>query len=100
MRMERTRAAIAAYDEFDAALDFEGMDQKAVLAGFAKLDALGEAVGVAFGLDTADVNSMDTCKCYVRPGPKVPAVGAELSFVRRAVERSFRISSGKDVGNA
>jgi hypothetical protein len=47
----------------------------------------GEAVGIAFGLDTADRNSMDTCKSGIRPGNKIPAPGCELSFVRKAVAK-------------
>ena len=75
--LSRTRAAIVAYDEFDNKAVFEGMDQDEVLAWFKKLEGLGEAVGIAFGLDTADRNSMDTCKRCVRPG----------QFVREAVAR-------------
>ena len=75
--LSRTRAALAAYDEFDNKAVFEGMDQDEVLAWFKKLEGLGEAVGIAFGLDTADRNSMDTCKRCVRPG----------QFVREAVAR-------------
>jgi hypothetical protein len=84
--LSRTKAAIEAYDAFDSTFNMDGMSQDEVLAGFAKLESLGEAVGVAFGLDTADRNSMSAAKA-IRPGHKVPAVGAELSFVRRMVAK-------------
>jgi len=82
----RTKAAIEAYDEFDVGFDEKG-SQAEVLAQFAELERLGAAVGIAFGLDTADRNSMDTCKGCIRPGPREPAPGADLSFVRKAVAR-------------
>lgn len=83
--LSRTAAAIEEYDRFDAAFNTDGMSQDEVLAQFAKLESFGEAVGIAFGLDTADRNSMDTCKGCIRPGFKVPGPGQELSFVRRMV---------------
>lgn len=33
------------------------------------VEKAAEGVGIAFGKDTSDRNSMDTCKAYVRPGP-------------------------------
>ena|SRR5271157_1535205 len=50
-----------------------------------KLEILAQAVGHAYGLDTADRNDMDTCEGHIRPGPAVPGPGFELSFVRRMV---------------
>lgn len=50
-----------------------------------ELDRLGEAVGLAFGQDTADRNNVDDCAGLVRPGPKTPPAGARPSFVRRMV---------------
>jgi hypothetical protein len=50
-------------------------------------EADGEAVGIAFGLDTADRNSFETCKACVRPGKKHPAHPDDLSFVRRMVKK-------------
>lgn len=83
--LSRTAAAIEAYDAYDAAFQPERMTNDAALAGFAKLDALAEAVGLAFGLDTADRNSVETCRQCIRPGHKVPGPGCERSFVRRMV---------------
>jgi hypothetical protein len=48
-------------------------------------ERLGEAVGIAFGLDTADRNSLETCRGCIRPGHRIPGPGEELSFVRRMV---------------
>jgi hypothetical protein len=84
--LSRTAAAIEAYDAFDAT--FEMMkSNESVLAWFAKQEELGQAVGLAFGLDTADRNNPDTCRQVVRPGPKVPSPGFEKSFVRALVEQ-------------
>lgn len=47
------------------------------------LELLRQSVGVAYGLDTQDRNNIQTCIETIRPGPKEPAVGQELSFVRR-----------------
>lgn len=52
--------------------------------------SLAEAVGVAYGLDTADRNDPETCRATVRPGAREPLGGdADLSFVRQMV-RTFR----------
>ena len=83
--LSRTEAAIKAYDEFNESFCTDGLTNDEVLAEFAKLETLGEAVGFAFGLDTADRNSLDTCKACIRPGHKIPGPGCELSFVRRMV---------------
>jgi hypothetical protein len=80
--LARTVKALEEYDVFDK--EFCAMDRDDdLVAALEKLDRLGEAVGIAFGLDTADRNSMDTCKNHIRPGPATPAPGCELSFVRR-----------------
>ncbi len=70
--MSRTQAAIDAYDakwgdEYDPY----------------QLCPLAKAVGVAFGLDTADRNNKADCARLIRPGPRAPQPGCELSFVRR-----------------
>jgi hypothetical protein len=39
----------------------------------------------AFAKDTAEFNDPETCM-LLRPGPKVPAPGAELSFMRQMVK--------------
>lgn len=85
--LARTSAAIEAYDMFDASLNFDGMTQEQVQAGFAELERLGQAVGEAFGLDTADRNSVNTCREVIRPGHKIPGPGCELSYVRRMVNK-------------
>ena len=88
--LSRTAAAIIAYDAFDATYDnATHMTCDEAIAWFDELEQLGEAVGIAFGLDTADRNSMDTCKACVRPGPKVPAPGFATSFVRRMVAKVY-----------
>lgn len=86
----RTAEAIAVFDAHDATFDKflaspEGQTNKGVKTWFAKSEELAEAVGIAYGHDTADVNSMDHCRSTVRPGPRVPQPGAELSHVRKAV---------------
>jgi hypothetical protein len=53
-----------------------------------KTDALAEAVGIAYGLDTADRNDPETCRTCIRPGlPNPPGGDADLSFVRRMVRQ-------------
>lgn len=85
--LTRTAAAILAYDKFDEELNFSNMNNDEALAAFAELDRLGEAVGEAFGLDTADRNSVETCKQSIRPGHKAPAAGFPESFVRKTVRK-------------
>jgi hypothetical protein len=86
--LSRTAAAIEAYDAFDATYDaLTPLNNETVLAWFAKLEEMGKAVGHAFGLDTADRNSLSTCEGCIRPGHKVPGPGCELSFVRRMVAK-------------
>ena len=54
--------------------------------------SLARAVGVAFGLDTADRNDPATCAAVIRPGlPDPPGGDVDLSFVRRCV-RAWRRS--------
>ena len=83
----RTITAIAEYDAFVEQPWPEHVNQAEAEALFAKEAQLGEDVGIAFGHDTADINSMDTCRGYVRPGYKNPVGGeANLSFVRKTVQ--------------
>ena len=84
--LSRTKAAIEAYDTFDAAATMSG-SQDEVLAELAELERLGKEVGRAFGLDTADRNNVRDCEMYIRPGNKTPPAGFQLSFVRRMVAR-------------
>ncbi len=72
--LSRTVAAINAYDEHWG----DEYDP-------AQADDLAQAVGVAFGLDTADRNNRSDCARLVRPGPRTPQPGADPSFVRRMV---------------
>lgn len=93
LSLTRTIAALAEYDAHYATGNCHpGMSNADCLVWEAKEQSLGMAVGVAFGHDTADRNSMDTCRACVRPGPPVAGPGSELSFVRRMVAKS----QGKD----
>lgn len=84
-----TRVAIEAYDAFDATFEtaLDEADQEKVTAWFKEQDRLGEAVGVAFGVETSDINSVETCRGCIRPGHKIPGPGCEESFVRKAVRK-------------
>lgn len=88
--LTRTAAALAEYDRREDAL-LEAMREARtnaeVLEAESDLEALGLAVGVAFGEDTREFNNPVTCAKCVRPGPRVPAIGQELSFVRRMVAK-------------
>ena len=85
----RTSAAIAAYDIVDAGVAevFDELTPELAVEALALLDEAGEAVGRAFGEDTRDRNSPETCAGVVRPGPAVPPPGGKLSFVRRMVNQ-------------
>lgn len=96
--LTHTRAAVAEFDRLEPALwaqiDVRETTNAEAEALLARIEALGEAVGVAFGLDTSDRNNPETCRQCVRPGPAVPSPGAELSFVRRMLllEESSRVA--------
>ena len=86
LNLARTSAALAAYDSVDGEVTtyLDGhVTGEGVLRIFKELELAGEAVGVAFGEDTSDRNSMETCRGCVRPA--VPSPGMGLSFVRRMV---------------
>lgn len=83
--MSRTIKALAEYDALVDDLEAYPVPDEHFVDAVVRLEALGEAVGVAFGLDTADRNNLETCRQCVRPGPKNPSPGSELSFVRRMV---------------
>ncbi len=73
LNLDRTRAAIAAYDAKWG--DNYDPSQGCPLA---------VAVGEAFGLDTADRNDPATCKALIRPSSRTPRPGeTDVSFVRR-----------------
>lgn len=90
--LSRTRDAIAAYDVADARFRDSALwansgpsigEASRLLA---ELETLAEAVGAAYGEDTKDINSPETCRQCVRPGPLVPPLGeTRPSFVRRMV---------------
>jgi hypothetical protein len=86
--LARTRKAIAAYDEADErfnATQIETLKVGEAFALFDELERLGEAVGIAYGEDTQDRNSPETCRQCIRPGRLVPGPGCTESFVRRMV---------------
>lgn len=85
--LSRTRDAIRLYDfHEDSWMDSFSIDQ--AIRWMNHLERLGEAVGVAFGMDTGDRNSLATCRQCIRPGPRIPGPGYQLSFVRRMVKLS------------
>lgn len=77
----RTLEALAAYDVHDRTFSVQNLPDD----WFEQEALLGRAVGRAYGLDTADVNRVESCEHPIRPGRAVPAPGAELSFVRQRV---------------
>jgi hypothetical protein len=69
-----TVAALAAYDRWEAEstaaiLGNPSCTNEDVYAWMAEEERQGRIVGHAFWLDTADINSRDTCEGCVRPGP-------------------------------
>lgn len=88
LSLARTLSAVEAYDAHDelvakVLLFPEDYSDSAADQIMRKRDELGAIVGTAYGLDTADRNDPATCARCVRPGPRMPQPGAELSFVRR-----------------
>lgn len=72
--LRRTRDALDAFDASDEDWRDDG--------------PLGRAVGVAFGLDTADRNDPEVCAALIRPGPRGVRPGnSDVSFVRRMVRK-------------
>lgn len=86
--LSRTLAALKTYDkrlpQLMRVLDKAQTDAE-LRTMMIEIEKLEESVGAAYGLDTADRNSPETCRGVVRPGPAVPPPGQELSFVRRMV---------------
>lgn len=91
MNLERTKKAIEVYDAYADDYRVQGLAMSPEQQEIAldHLERLGEAVGEAYGMDTAGQNDPQTCKDLIRPGPKVPGPGQELSFVRRMVALPF-----------
>lgn len=88
LSLARTAHAIDVYDAYDEyyAKVAPTATGDRCLTMLAKLEQLGEAVGIAFGHDTADRNSMDTCRQCVRPGSKNPPAGFDNPcWIRRLV---------------
>ena len=87
--LTRTAAALDAYDDYydnHWSKELGAAKTHAEATAVMKKEAdLGQAVGIAFGLDTADRNSMDTCKQCVRPGTKNPPLGYQESWLRKIV---------------
>lgn len=68
--LTRTAAAVAAYDAYMATNPYDVCEtNEDVYRVQAEENRLGEAVGIAFGLDTADRNNLETCRRCVRPDP-------------------------------
>ena len=91
--LSRTIAALKRYDAEIAELEEEMREAETMIQidiAAAKAMNLERDVGVAYGLDTADRNNPLTCASTVRPGPAIPGVGQELSFVRRMVQLASR----------
>jgi hypothetical protein len=92
LNLKRTAAAIDAYDKVDGevgrVMNLARADRgnPDCLDGlFEERERLAEAVGAAYGEDTKGLNDPVTCRAMIRPGSKVPPLGAEESFVRRMV---------------
>lgn len=92
--LSRTAEALRVFDEFDAtflAKVLATRDQKELAKLDKEHERLAREVGVAFGLDTdrahGGPNDPEVCAGVIRPGPAVPAVGMEESFVRRMVRK-------------
>ena len=86
----RTQEALRIYDEQEPILFNKVMATR--IPGESgrlmdEIDKLAEAVGIAFGEDTKDINNPETCRQCIRPGPAVPPPGAELSFVRKTIKK-------------
>ncbi len=95
--LARTRDAIQAFDAEGERFTSDAISELSygeATAALDALDVLAEAVGVAYGHDTADRNNMDTCRKCVRPGPAFPQGGTDdLSFVRKMVAKWEKDSS-------
>jgi len=83
MNLARTKAAIEAYDAEAAQPMPEPFGE-----AWDKLnreDRLAEAAGEAYGLDTAHINNLATCKACVRPDKPTAPDHPDEPFVRRMV---------------
>lgn len=87
--LPRTVAAIAAYDQFDESTKWSELEADEWFKAYHQLEELGRVVGLTFGEETKDHNDPQTCEALVRPGPKVPGPGFQISFVRRMCSLSL-----------
>lgn len=83
MNLARTKAAIEAFDAEAAKPMPEPFGE--AWGKINREDRLAEAVGEAYGLDTADRNDPATCKACIRPGRPTEADHPDEPFVRRMV---------------
>lgn len=83
MNLDRTKAALAAYDAEVAKPMPDPFGE-----AWSKLnreDRLAREVGRSFGLDTADRNNVATCEACIRPGKPTAPDHPDEPFVRRMV---------------
>ena len=83
-----------AWDKF-CKIDFNNLSREDSKHELHALEVLKQNVGLIFGIETSDRNEMleevgmdsDIIDCYkyVKPGPKNPSPGEELSMVRKLV---------------
>jgi hypothetical protein len=83
VNLERTKAALAAYDA-EVAKPMPDTFRE-VWAKLNREDRLAREVGRAYGLDTADRNDPATCEACVRPGKPTTPDHPDEPFVRRMV---------------
>ncbi len=81
--LTRTAAALTAYDAEHAKPMPDVLS--AAISKIALEEKLGQEVGRAYGLDTADRNNLATCEECIRPGKAHPDHPDDESFVRRMV---------------
>ncbi len=83
--LSRTYRALQRHDEIERAMLSPKINDRQWALLNEELEQAARNVGLAYGRDTSDRNSVATCVEAIRPGPSVPAPGATESFVRRAV---------------
>lgn len=75
--LDRTVIAMKAYDDYK--IDWD--NHSTLLQQITEHEALADAVGIAFGLDTADRNIFEDCAKFVKPG----RCQSTDSFIRRMI---------------
>jgi len=73
-----------AWDKF-CKIDFNNLSREDSIHELNVLEVLKQNVGLTFGLETSDRNDAIDCYKYVKPGPKIPEPGEELSMVKKLV---------------